>query len=532
MTLRSLRHGLGRRRRLAGVALVVLVAGPGSAQGGGYAFPDLGAASLARGGAFVARADDPTAIFYNPAGAARLRGTQILIDGHLVSQSIFFQRRQYSDPSTAPEHYPGPLSDQRMPAVENQAGPAVAPFVGVTSDLRFLRRFNLVLMAGIYGPSAHPRRTFPRFCVPGTDPCVPADASGVASPSRYELERVEILAIHPTIGLAWQPLDGLSFGAALLLSYIDFSWQAATGLNGEDPESDLDVRVDADSPVTPTGLFGVHYRPFPSLELGASVRLGFTYRTSGELCVGDRRADGHCELPRRIITGLLGGVEAAAEPNPARISLDLPERWIVRGGLRYIAHDVQGRERFDLELDFVWERSSSLQTFTAELGEPLQIVFVRDGNVFKEIVEISLLHAWDDSYSLRLGGSYRLHDVVHDGELIFSAGGLFESGAMRTEHTRLDFLPMTRIGIAAGVALRWGRYQLSLAYARLFHPARDVDPAPGQPACAGAVTEECGSLVKQIAPLRPGQLGAPIGNGRYELSIDQLTLGARVSFDP
>ncbi len=81
--------------------------------------PGNGSEALGRGAAFVAKADDPTAIEYNPAGLAVQRGTKLLLDGHLIMSSYGFQR--YGA-------YPGARSAQQpwaglsYPRVSDQSG--------------------------------------------------------------------------------------------------------------------------------------------------------------------------------------------------------------------------------------------------------------------------------------------------------------------------------------------------------------------------------------------------------------------------
>jgi len=64
------------RRCIAGIAFTVLFA-PLAARGGGIEVPMQGARASGQADAFTAQADDPSAIFYNPAGLTQLRGTQI-----------------------------------------------------------------------------------------------------------------------------------------------------------------------------------------------------------------------------------------------------------------------------------------------------------------------------------------------------------------------------------------------------------------------------------------------------------------------
>jgi len=61
----------------AGAVLPVLALGlalPGAASASGFSIYEQGARAMANGGAFTARADDPSALFYNPAGIVQLKG--------------------------------------------------------------------------------------------------------------------------------------------------------------------------------------------------------------------------------------------------------------------------------------------------------------------------------------------------------------------------------------------------------------------------------------------------------------------------
>lgn len=64
---------------LAGVALV-----PSSLQALGIRVPDQDAVAIARGNAFAATADNPSAIYYNPAGITQLPGQQVQLGVNLL----------------------------------------------------------------------------------------------------------------------------------------------------------------------------------------------------------------------------------------------------------------------------------------------------------------------------------------------------------------------------------------------------------------------------------------------------------------
>ena len=58
---------------------------PSAAFGLGFRIVDHGAEATARGGAFVATADNASAVYHNPAAITQLNGTQVLINGYAIT---------------------------------------------------------------------------------------------------------------------------------------------------------------------------------------------------------------------------------------------------------------------------------------------------------------------------------------------------------------------------------------------------------------------------------------------------------------
>lgn len=69
------------------VFVAVLLAQANVGSGSGFLIYEHGAAAMAMAGAFVSVANDPTAIFHNPAGIAFLKGTQISVGTTLIKSS-------------------------------------------------------------------------------------------------------------------------------------------------------------------------------------------------------------------------------------------------------------------------------------------------------------------------------------------------------------------------------------------------------------------------------------------------------------
>ncbi|MDD8020064.1 MAG: outer membrane protein transport protein [Acidobacteriota bacterium] len=67
--------------------------------GSGFLIYEHGAAAMGMGGAFVSIANDPTAIFYNPAGIAWLSGTQVNVGGTFVFPAGWVNLPNWPDPA-------------------------------------------------------------------------------------------------------------------------------------------------------------------------------------------------------------------------------------------------------------------------------------------------------------------------------------------------------------------------------------------------------------------------------------------------
>jgi len=70
--------------RGASVAILCALAAPSSVYALGFRVPDQDAAAIARGNAFVATADNPSAVYYNPAGITQLEGENLSLGGYGV----------------------------------------------------------------------------------------------------------------------------------------------------------------------------------------------------------------------------------------------------------------------------------------------------------------------------------------------------------------------------------------------------------------------------------------------------------------
>ena len=479
---------------------MLLAVNQGKALAGSFDHPGHGVFAMSRGGAFAARADNPTAILYNPAGAAWLAGTHIVLDGNILMEDIRYQPKVYGepgDPSTYP-HTRGVAGSPavRMPEVQNTADPFITPFLGASTDLGVMRSINLRLLLGVYGPHVHPQRTFPAYCAPGVSPCEAStkEADGLPNPARYDILAQDILVVYPSIGLAWS-FKWISVGAVFQATIADFYDKTTVSslMPTYDPKWDVAIELNAQDNFTPTGIIGVHAKPLDFLEAGASVRIGYTLDFEGTV--------------ETFIPPELSGYVKVDKEGDVSVKLNMP--WVVRTGVRYVNRDGQGRERFDVELDFVYETASQVERI--EIVPQLKI----EGKVVQQMPKT---YNWKDMWTIHLGGTYNIHDLFGSGTLRISLGGFYESAAVEDEYTRLDFTSFPRYGVAGGVdfawAFGWGSMKLALGYMHTFHETREVQ----------------GSKVLSLVPLYPADQGKVIGEGTYKIGIDAISIGLAANF--
>ncbi len=493
------------RPRMPRASLALLLAA--AARAAGVDYPDQGAQAMARGGAFAAKADDLTAIYYNPAGLAKQGGTRFLLHGNFVDQRLSFAR--------APRLDSGGAVQQRFDEVESTDGIYPVPFVAASS------RFGLdrwTFAAGLYGPHTAGNRTFPK-CIgveanDSPDPCGGEEEN--YAPQRYLLTHQEFITAFGTFGAAYRVARWLDVGAEFQWAYSTVVLEKATNALGSSlPSSDVIIRLGGEDGkmvdrFTPAFMVGAIARPARGVEIGASARPPLTLRHEGEVDL----------TPSQTLQD--SGV--AISPDPARATLVMRLPWVVRGGVRYFREE-QGFETWDVELDGTYERYSVVDTIDLEFEPSLQVDSEALGASTIEVFRDP--NGWSDTWSARLGGGYAFRRVG-PGALMLRAGGNYEAPTQPLDYTQLGFTGWKRFGAAAGAAYRWRGVTLSLGYSHLWHETREVTdtrfmtydtvagpPAPGQ---------RCRDVEDAIHC-------TPIGNGTYRASIDLFAVGLDVAFD-
>jgi long-chain fatty acid transport protein len=267
--------------------LAILISGvlAQKASANGFALPDQDAFATARGEAFVATADNPSAIFYNPAGITQLEGNNVRVGLNALNYDISFK--------------PPPGAPNQGNTYNEQDN-----FVAIPRGFYTFSPTNLPLSfgLGIYlpfgGQTSWPQDTgFRAVALSGKltyvtiNPVVAwrilPSLSIAAGPmvNYVDLNMAQGLlattapfannfqftgsgwSVGYNLGLLWQPMEKLSFGAT-------FRSPAKVTLDGQTdfeleslriPNSQRSANMDLTFPLSAVG--GVSYRPTPKWNL-------------------------------------------------------------------------------------------------------------------------------------------------------------------------------------------------------------------------------------------------------------------------
>lgn len=480
------------RKSILGVAAaLVLASGPALADGGYYTGA-LGARAAGRGGAFVARADDVTAVSINPAGLANLRGTHLQFGNQLSYNGYAYTRAPTLDWGNAQN---GMAPTVAFPRVTNGTpAQAADPFIGLSTDFG-LRDWTFGLAA--FAPPGIAQEQFPS-----------------TGGQNYLMVHREAIILDYAATAAWKYGDLFGLGVTaewISVPRLDYSLV----INGNpfagqaNPvSSPLDLLADTRGAdwFTFNARLGAWLRPVRWLELGAAGQVvPNSLVTHSTLNVtGLQPSVGTVTLTRN-----------GSQANDVTITLPLP--MMGRLGARYIGLDG-AVERFDLELDVeieTWSRANQFVLDTHGL----------DATAMGQVVPIGRIivpKQWKDVVSVKLGGDLAL---VPD-RWTLRAGAYYESAVAPASTANVDFPGGPQLGGALGGSFLADGWELALTYQFRYQPSVTVSEAdarvyqqvPASP-CAAPYTDPNNCNAHYL-----GQPAPAVNAGTYRASSHLVSL--------
>lgn len=534
---------------VAVVAGGAIALGSSQARAGAYYVGEIGARSLARGGANIVNPRDPSAIWLNPAAVTLSTGVQLQLDLNLVSmQSQFIRdcggvengcavidtidrtytrdgdaipsrpffieggRRQLNaqDSGGAPVNAaePGRLGNRDQPsrfdgetAVQNEAGIQPIPRLFTTFNTDSIGIDGFAVGAYVFAPSAGDYRF------------------GEGAPTRYTLIDRDLLEVFYGLTAGYRFGDVFAVGGSfqMVTSGLNQNIRLTADTAGnEDENFDVQVRIEGIQHFIPSGNFGLWSNPgkllgIGDLELAASVQLPRFVKATGPISIEKFGSTLQSEF---IDSGL-----ATINDDTATATAEFVMPPFYRVGLKYGRDDLLGDGKktigFDVEAAFVYEQWS---TYDHVLLSTQGLTFSTGGGEPEALPPIVQPKDWQDAWSLRLGGTVALWERM----LELHAGGFYETNAIPNTTYSVELVDGEKVGLGAGVSGTWNGLRLDVGYSHIFI----FDRVVGTESIVTA-----GNVVVPPPIAAEGELRTRIAMGQYQAGYDMLNVAVTVAFD-
>jgi long-chain fatty acid transport protein len=343
-----------------GLAAVLVL--PSFAPANGFNVSGLGSRAQGMGGAYVSLANDFTAVFWNPAGAAGLKQTTfgfftmdiIPTNTYTFSPEIAIPEFQDVDAKTKTSHYLGLLAGFYVP---------------VSS--------NVVLGLGVSTPSLY-----------GTK-WTGDDFTGLSNGTSYIwMSKVETLTLSPMVAVRLG--EAVSVGAAINFNHGIFNLKKPAGTSAYPPQIDAPLAAGLadlgqyEEAMNGWGFgvtFGLLVKPVEDLSVGLTVRTSSALSFKG--------------------SALLSYASLYGIPDTSGLVRDMPEPLWVAGGVSF-----RPLERLLLSADVHWTQWSKLDQLTTDYLDPIWADLAAvDG---RDVLVLD----WQDTTQIRFGLEYTLNPTT------------------------------------------------------------------------------------------------------------------------
>jgi len=358
----------------------------------------LGSKATSMGGAFAAYADDPFAIYYNPAGLSQIEKFTVSNGLHLALpwievKNFHVDGGHYKKNIFAAEI---PISNEGINGyydISNKKRVVPAPHFATAYPVNE----NIVAGFAIYAPF-------------GAEVYWPDDVS--ENPGAYNTTFGSIKRIAATPTISYKFNDYLSFGLGLSIGVTEVKAEKIFYLP-EEVMNELNANYNA---MMNSGSYNMAKKIAAARDAGGrkvvaemldpfnfSFNLGLMYRFSDKVNFGltyrsraDVNVDGTVELEGLNESyGTLNNGEPIKTKVDAETEMDHPPQ--IQFGVRY-----QPSEDFTIELDYVWTKWSIIDGYTIQFSPKL--VASRESEDFRRY--------WLDTNQVRLGAEWITNEFV------------------------------------------------------------------------------------------------------------------------
>jgi len=466
------------KRAAALLVLAAALALPTRLWAGGFTITILGGRRTAMS-TNLARPDDITALFHNPAGLADLRGVRV----HL-STSLTFLNTEFGlmalDPERFPEINPAgcgePGSDPcpwpidsegyYVDEIEPERYFGILPYLGASTDLGFAssRLKDVVVSAAVYAPDFY-------------GAFLPDDA-----PTAYHIIEGSFLVLATTVGAGWRINRYVSVGANLSYNYMRLSYaqkmstidaltpagQAPDGVARAAQSLLGDFRLDYTGVDHGMGWgAGVLVNPLPWLALGFNYNGATPARFEGDLSL---RALGN--LVKDQPDALANNLRAFGYKVPVGLTVEMPIPHSLQFGVNFAPlWWLEVGIDYRLWLYSFYKKQDLIPHYAADdpgKEEPLS----RES--------LSRDKRYHESYEL--AGGVLLRPLTRYRGLELMLGTFFDQSPIPDETFTMDNPSLSQIALSMGArALFAGHWRVAASYMVIWYLERDVTTSETSP---------------------------------------------------
>lgn len=365
--------------------------------------------------------DDPTALYYNPAGLAYGHGTRIEIEGLFVYRTVDYDR----DPGDIDKDNQANPSADYIAATSGHGSLAnviVSPFVGVATDFG-IDGFGAGL--GLYAPFGGQASWDQNSAYKGNT----TFPGAIDGPARWSAIEGEQRSVYVSAGAGWRTKTG-KFGVGGAINLISSSLSLLRARNLDGTDSLLTASGDVQE--------GRALLDLKDLTFSASIGLMFKPTECARLGISYQAQPGFGEM---TLDGTLSNRYGAADvfELPVQMRQQLPDSVRI-GGVWQATTKASFHFAADYQRWSVFKDQCLVQTGTAVPAKCAFLPYTGAGAAPTGYrggldtangganVLVNIARDWHDTFSVRAGGSYDLND-----KLELNGGLLFDSNAVPDE---------------------------------------------------------------------------------------------------
>ncbi len=392
--------------------MLVLLFAASTSHASGFRLPEAGAKAMGMGFAFTAQADDPSAIYFNPAGLTQLSGNNAMVGLTYVKEN----GGKFSGTTPVDDFLDG--------------------FTAAKSETQKTLNF--------YIPNGYYTRTTPSGFAYGIGVFTPFGLgqeyeNHQTSIFRNQVTKIDLrtFVVNPTIAFKVNEVLSVGFG-------ID--WMYGTAKLGKTPWAptlggnlyELALKAHGDA----WGYnFGLLLKPTENLRIGASYRSPFTLRLKdGDVNLDGINTTGVAALGGASVSqAFFGGNTSFGTKGNATINL--PATFAL--GAAYTA----GRLTVEADADWTfWHSYTDLPITIQDQRPPV-------------LVSTDAQKRWKDVVALRFGAEYRVTDP-----LSLRAGFVYDPTPVPADTMGPELPDATRLNYTAGVGYKIGPWTIDGAF--------------------------------------------------------------------